>query len=176
MKKGLINAKRKVDCLRRFLKMCAIRNPDTLKLIVSLWNSRELLDKGFFTPYPVTVSHKPILFICHDDCKKPTKLRNEGTIIEGPANIVEALHQVDSYLVYFFFPGGIIPGWYLNVCEPAPCNQTEMVPKPRQPERGNELVFEEVYKQALMVLIDGALERRDRELFLALSEEWNRIA
>lgn len=36
--------------------------------------------------------------------------------------------------------------------------------------------FMKIYKEALLILIDNALETGDRKLFMLLSEEWRRIA
>jgi len=155
-----ITTKIKTKVLMQYVKDYEVRDALTLGIVFRLWSELEVLDKGVFLDDLTFITEEPLLIISCSNSKTPTRLTYKG-----------AEHN-DI--------GQAAPYWYLNTCTPNP--YVKAIPAIRQliaeieeqKAFGDE--FMKIYKEALMVLINGALKARDKKQFMALSEEWRKIA
>ncbi len=175
-----ITAKNKTKVLMQYVKDYEIRDAITLGIVFRLWSELEVIDRGIFLDDLTFITDEPLLVIGYDGLKSPTKLTYKGVRHDNINEIFKIIQSCGRYYIYLTFPGLAAPYWYLTVCTPNPFVRA----LPGIQQLINEIVqqmafdeeFKKIYREALMVLINCALEAGDKKQFMALSEEWRKIA
>ncbi len=170
-----ITTKTKTGILTCFAKEYGIRNSLTLGVIFRMWSEQEVIHKGFFVSDLAFTTGEPVLFIGPDNHEVPTRLTYKGTDCSNINKIFEIIQLCDKYYIYLSFPD-TPPQCYLDLCEPNPYVQAAAVTKRLISELEQRKTvnydFMKIYKEALMILINGALDQKDKQQFMALVEEW----
>ncbi len=180
MLKKFITAKSKTKVLMQYVKDYEIRDNMTLGIVFRLWSELEVIDKGVFLNDLTYITDEPLLVISCDTAKVPTILTYNGEGYKDINAIFEIIQSLDLYYIYLIFPERASPYWYINICAPNPFAKAIPALERMMAELGErtefDLEFAKIYKQALLILIDNALDARDKKQFIALSEEWRKIA
>lgn len=178
MPNKFITAKNKTKALMQYVKDYEIRDALTLGVVFRLWSELQVVEKGVFLDDLTYITEEPLLIISCNTAKVPTILTYNGEGYEDFNLIFEIIHSLDRYYIYLVFPERASPQWYLDIRKPNPYAGAmpalkQMVNKigEEQDYNGN---FLEIYKEALMVLINGALDAGDKKQFIVLSEEWRK--
>lgn len=185
MRQGENISEIKTGILLRYIKEYDIRNPITLGLVFCIFNEMEVMENAVFLNNIGQIHQEPLLVIGYDEIDAPTGFTYQGLEYRDSHEIFRTLLYFSTYYVYLIFPDRQMPFWYLQVSEANTTTGTSsylksFVPRkqvlvsPKQPEAKPD-AFIPIYKEALMVLINSALERRDREQFMVLSEKWRKI-
>jgi len=175
-----ITTKIKTKVLMQYVKDYEVRDALTLGIVFRLWSELEVMDKGVFLDDLTFITEEPLLIISCSNSKTPTRLTYKGTEYNDINMIFKIIQSCGLYYIYLIFPGQAAPYWYLNTCTPNP--YVKAIPAIRQliaeieEQKAFDDEFMKIYKEALMVLINGALKARDKKQFMALSEEWRKIA
>jgi uncharacterized protein YpiB (UPF0302 family) len=180
MPNKFITAKNKTKALMQYVKDYEIRDALTLGIVFRLWSELDVIDKGVFLDDLDFITEEPLLIISCDTSKVPTILTYNGEGYEDTNKIFEIIESLDRYYIYLVFPSRAAPYWYVNICAPNPFIRAlpalERMVDDIEEHQDFDLEFAKIYKEALLVLIDGALEAGDKKQFMALSEEWRKIA
>lgn len=169
----------KIEDLIHYLKAYNIRDAVTLGIIFRMCVEEEVVKKGIYLSDLAFITEEPLLIIGYDQATAPTEFTYKGMEYASIEDIFNVLRSLDEYFVYVSFPGNIVPNWHLEICEPNPFIKDIGLVNQLIGEVEKELVFHEdfkvIYKEALMVLIDNALDTRDRDQFFELTREWAEI-
>jgi uncharacterized protein YpiB (UPF0302 family) len=171
--------KEKIEVLLYFIKAYGVRDPVALGLVFMFCNEEELLQKGIYLDDLTLMSMEPVLLFGYDPFDSPTMLVYKGVGYRNPDDIFHILQNIAYFYIYVDFPEEEIPYWYLGMCQPNPLIGIVESLKKVISEVENRVMYgndyRDVYREAIMVLINCALEQGDKNQFYNLSKEWNRI-
>jgi uncharacterized protein YpiB (UPF0302 family) len=171
--------KEKIQILLYFIKAYGVRDPVAFGLVFRFYNEEELMQKGIFLDDLTLMGMEPVLLFGHDPYDSPTMLVYMGVGYRNLDDIFNILQKMEHFYIYIDFPEEEIPYWYLGMCQPNPLIGTAESLEKVITEVENRVIYgkdyRDVYREAMMVLINCALEQGDKNQFNNLSKEWNRI-
>lgn len=180
MSKNSVTSRTKIQTLLRYLKTYNVRDPITMGLIFSMCSEVQVMHKGVFLDDLSQMAEEPVLIIGYDKIYGPTRFTYNGTEYTNLNDMFKILHTFNVFYIYMDFPDFEAPQWYLNVCQPNPHEQSRPLIRPTMTDIHERQIthedFNPVYKDALMVLINNALEHHDKQQFMVLAAEWKEIA
>ena len=175
-----VTAKSKTKVLLQYVRDYEIRDPLTLGIVFGLWSELEVMEKAVFLDDLTYITDEPLLLLSCDTTKVPSVLTYNREVYMDQNEIFSVIQSLDHYYLYLVFPDRVSPYWYLNICEPNPFVRAIPAIEEMLDDIGEQDHYHgdflEIYKEALMIIINGALEAGDRKQFMALSEEWKKLA